>query len=58
MTVGLKETVSAEDLKDLRWFREKYGDNRRVVTVLLYAGNRIYQYGDDEYALPMSFLWL
>lgn len=56
--VRLKETVSADDLNDLRWFQRRYGKTRRIVTVLLYAGGRVYRYGDDEYALPMSFLWL
>ena len=55
--VKASEGVKTDHFKNLRWFREQYGKDRRMKTVVLYCGWTIHQYSEDEYALPMAWLW-
>ncbi len=55
--VKASEGVKSEHFKNLRWFREQFGNGRRMKTIVLYCGWAIHQYSADEYALPMAWLW-
>ena len=55
--VKANEGVKSEHFKNLRWFREQFGKGRKIKTVVLYCGWIIHQYSEDEYALPMAWLW-
>lgn len=55
--VKASEGIKSEHFKNLRWFREKFGQGRRIKTVVLYCGWTAQQYSEDEYALPMAYLW-
>lgn len=55
--VKASEGVKSEHFKHLRWFREQYGKGRRIKTVLLYCGMEVLQYAENEWALPMAYLW-
>lgn len=58
LEVKASEGVKAEHFKKLRWFREQFGKERRIWSVVLYTGHDVLRYGDNEYALPMAYLWL
>lgn len=55
--VKASEGVKPEYFKHLRWFRERFGTGRRIKTVVLYCGLEVRQYSEEEYALPMAYLW-
>ena len=57
LDVKTSEGIKPDYFKDLRWFREQFGQNRRMKTVVLYCGWITQQYSEDEYALPMAWLW-
>ncbi len=56
--VKASEGFKSEHLKNLRWFKEHYGSNRRIKSVLLYCGWETLLLAKDEYVLPMAYLWL
>ena len=58
MEVKASEGVKPDHFKHLRWFREYYGKDRNVKSIVLYAGNEFRKYGEGEYAVPMAYLWL
>ena len=55
--VKASEGVKSDHFKHLRWFREQYGKGRRIKTVVLYCGNEVLQYSENEWALPLAYLW-
>lgn len=55
--VKASEGIKSEHFKNLRWFREQFGKERTMKTVVLYCGWTTCQYSEDEYALPMAWLW-
>lgn len=57
LEVKASEGMKSDHFKNLRWFREQFGKDRRMKTVVLYCGWTIHQYSEDEYALPMAWLW-
>lgn len=58
LEVKASEGVKAEHFKNLRWFKEQFGKNRRIWSVVLYTGHDVVRYGEREFALPMAYLWL
>ena len=58
LEVKASEGVKAEHFKNLRWFKEQFGKNRRIWSVVLYTGHDVVRYGGREFALPMAYLWL
>lgn len=49
---------SANDLKNLRWFRDVGpGRNRKFTGLLFYLGNDSFFLGDKIFAIPVSVLW-
>lgn len=58
LEVKASEGVKAEHFKNLRWFKEQFGKNRRIWSVVLYTGRDVVRYGEREFALPMAYLWL
>lgn len=55
--VKSSEGIKSDHFKHLRWFREQFGQNRRMKTIVFYCGTDVCQYSKDEYALPMAYLW-
>ncbi len=55
--VKASEGFKSEHLKNLRWFKEHYGANRRIKSVLLYCGWETLLLSKDEYVLPIAYLW-
>ena len=55
--VKTSEGTKSDHFKNLRWFREQYGEKRRIKTVVLYCGIEDCQYSENEWALPMAYLW-
>lgn len=55
--VKASEGFKSEHIKNLRWFKEHYGANRRIKSVLLYCGWETLLLSEDEYVLPMAYLW-
>ena len=55
--VKTSEGTKSDHFKNLRWFREQYGEKRRIKTVVLYCGIEACQYSENEWALPMAYLW-
>ncbi len=55
--VKASEGFKSEHLKNLRWFKEQFGSNRRIKSVLLYCGWETLLLSKDEYVLPMAYLW-
>ncbi len=58
LEVKASEGVKAEHFKNLRWFKEQFGKDRRIWSIVLYTGQDVLRYGENEYALPMAYLWL
>lgn len=58
LEVKASEGVKAEHFKNLRWFKEQFGKERRIWSIVLYTGQDVLRYGENEYALPMAYLWL
>ena len=58
LEVKASEGVKAEHFKNLRWFKEQFGKERRIWSIVLYMGQDVLRYGENEYALPMAYLWL
>lgn len=58
LEVKTSERVKAEHFKNLRWFKEQVGKERRIWSIVLYTGQDVLRYGENEYALPMAYLWL
>lgn len=58
LEVKASEGVKVEHFKNLRWFREQFGKERRIWSIVLYTGHDVLRYGENEYALPMAYLWL
>ena len=58
LEVKASEGVKAEHFKNLRWFKEQFGKDRRIWSIVLYTGQDVLRYGESEYALPMAYLWL
>ncbi len=56
--VKASEGFKPEHLKNLRWFKEQFGKGRRIKSVLLYCGWETLLTSEDEYVLPMAYLWL
>ncbi len=54
--VKASETVVSEDFKNMRWFKERNPDQVKA-SVLFYCGQNVRDFGNDQVALPMAFLW-
>lgn len=51
-------TVDAEDFKHIDWFmRDGPGKRYTTVGAVLYLGDRIVSFGEDQLAVPLSVLW-
>ena len=55
--VKSSEGVKPDHFKHLRWFRQQYGSGRRIKSIVFYCGVDVLQYAEDEWALPMAYLW-
>ncbi|MCQ3806439.1 MAG: ATP-binding protein [Acidimicrobiaceae bacterium] len=57
LEVKAAQTVSVRDARQLKWLRDKIG-NDFVCGVVLHTGERSFRLDDNIYALPISALWL
>lgn len=56
--VKAASTVDAEDFKHIDWFmHDGPGRSYTTVGVVLYLGDTIVSFGEDQLALPLSVLW-
>lgn len=54
--VKASETVSSDDFKNMKWFKERNPDQVKA-SLLFYCGQNVRDFGNDQIALPMAFFW-
>ncbi len=54
--VKASETVISEDFKNMLWFKQRNPDQVKA-SLVLYCGQNVRDFGNDQIALPMAFLW-
>ncbi len=50
-------TITGNDFKHLRWFKENIADDRSFTGIVLYAGEHAGSFGDGLWAVPFSDIW-
>jgi hypothetical protein len=55
--VKASESAKSDHFKDLRWFRKQFGPERKITSVVLYCGRKVFLLSENEVALPMAYLW-
>lgn len=50
-------SVSKEQFKHLKWFKENIVKNRNFIGIVLYTGEQVVTFGENMYAVPMNNLW-
>ncbi len=54
--VKASETVISEDFENMLWFKQRNPDQVKA-SLVLYCGQNVRDFGNDQIALPMAFLW-
>lgn len=52
------ESVDANAFRHLNWFRDNIAKERKFKSFVLYSGQLVRQFGPDNLAIPMAYLWL
>lgn len=50
-------SVSKEQFKHMRWFKNNLVKDKRFVGIVLYTGEHVVPFGEDMIAVPMNNLW-
>ena len=50
-------TITKNDFKHLRWFKENIADDRLFTGIVLYAGEHTGSFGNDLWAVPFGAIW-
>ena len=50
-------TVSRKSFKHMEWFSQNIVKNKIFIGVVLYTGADILSFGNNMYALPITYLW-
>lgn len=50
-------TITKNDFKHLRWFKENIADDQSFTGIVLYAGQHAGSFGDDLWAVPFGAIW-
>lgn len=52
------ESVDASAFRHLNWFRDNIAKERKFRSFVLYSGQLVRQFGPNNIAIPMAYLWL
>lgn len=52
-----KERIQKSDFDSMNWFASEMVKDRKVHKIVLYTGDHVVDFGDGNFALPMSVLW-
>lgn len=50
-------TVSKEQFKHLKWFKNNLAGNKKFIGVVIYTGEHVVSFGENLYAVPINNLW-
>ncbi len=50
-------SVSLEQFKHLKWFKNNLAKNRNFIGIVLYTGEHVVSFGENLYAVPINNLW-
>jgi predicted AAA+ superfamily ATPase len=49
--------VSKSDFRHMVWFKENIANDREFISMIVYSGENVLQFGPDMYAVPIAALW-
>ncbi len=50
-------SVTKDQFKHLKWFRENLAKNKSFTGIVLYTGEHVVSFGENMFAIPMNNLW-